>query len=100
MIIQESDFILEEVGEGGLFDLKFLITKKKKDGTIIEEFGNPIYGCSLLSAMSRIIKYRVRQKNTSGAIEMSKYRNDLIAEMNFLHNIFDGTLKEEDDGLE
>ena len=100
MIIQESDFILEEVGNGSLYDLKLLVTKKKKDGTIVKEFGNPIYGCSLLSAISRIIKHRIRYKNQSGAIEMCKYRDDLIAEMEFLHNIFDGTIKEKDDGLE
>lgn len=99
MIIQESDFVLEHLG-GGLFDLRLLSTKKKKDGTIVEELGDPIYGCSLLSALNRIIRNRVRRKNQEGAITMAKYRDDFVAEHKFLHDIFDGTVQEKDDGLE
>ena len=99
MIIKESDYVLEHLG-GDLFDLRLLCTKKKKDGTIVEELGDPIYGCSLLSALNRIIRNRVRRKNQEGAITMAKYRDDFVAEMKFLHDIFDGTLLEKDDGLE
>lgn len=99
MIIEESDYVLESSG-GSLFDLKLLNTKKKKDGTVVEEFGDPIYGCSLLSALKRIIGHRLRHKNRNGAITIAKYRNDIIAEMKFLHDIFDGTPEEKDDGLE
>lgn len=98
MIIQESDFIME--GDEGSFNLRFLITKKKKDGTTVEEFGKTIYGCSLYSAMDRIIRYRIKNKNQTGAIEMRKYKDDLITEMKFLHNIFDGNKEEDNDGLD
>ena len=99
MIIEESDYILESSGSS-LFDLKLLNTKKKKDGTIVEEFGDPIYGCSLFSALRRIIMHRLKQKNKNGAINMAQCRNSIVAEMKFLHDIFDGTPEEKDDGLE
>ena len=99
MTIEEPDFILESVG-GSLFDLKLLNTKKKKDGSVVEEFGDPIYGCSLLSAMKRIAIHRLKQKNKDKGIAMAKYMKDFAAEMKFLHDIFDGTLIEKDDGLE
>ena len=98
MTIRESDFILRYLS-GGLFDLKLLVTKKKKDGTIVPE-EEVIYGCSLFSALRRIIINRIRHKNKDGAISISTFRRDLISEMNFLHDIFEGFNKEKDDGLE
>lgn len=99
MIIEESDFKLEQVG-GAIFDLYLLTTKTKKDGSIVEEFGDPIYGCSLESALKRIIRNRISRKNKSGVITMKKLRNDILAESKFIHDIFDGNPVEINDGLE
>lgn len=99
MIIEESDFKLEQVG-GAIFDLRLLESKVKKNGTKVEEFGDPIYGCSLESALNRIIRNRLKRKNRSGAITMKRLRDDIIAETKFIHDIFDGISKEPDDGIE
>lgn len=99
MIIEESDFRLEQVG-GAIFDLRLLETKVKKNGTKVEELGDPIYGCSLHSALNKIIRNRLQRKNRDGAITMRKLRDDIIAETKFIHDVFDGTSIEPDDGLE
>lgn len=99
IVIEESDFKLEQVG-GAIFDLRLLETKTKKNGTEVEEFGDPIYGCSLESALNKIIRNRLRRKNRNGAITMRKLRDDILAETKFIHDIFNGTPIEPDDGLE
>lgn len=87
MIIKESDYVMRHLG-GDLFDLKLRIVKKKKDGTFVDD-EEIVYGCSLFSALRRIVSNRVKLKNREGAIDIKKYRNDLISEMKFLHDIFD-----------
>jgi len=93
MTIEESDFKLEK--HGYLYDLSLLVVKKKKDGTLVEEFDKPIYGCSLESALRRIISYRISRKNKDGAISLIKLRDDIQKEMKFIHDIFDGTAIED-----
>lgn len=87
MIIRESDFILKSIGSE-LFDLKLLLgRKKKKDGT--EEIEEAVVrGCTLFSALRRIINNRVKTKNADGAIDMKKLRDDFIQESTYFRNLF------------
>jgi hypothetical protein len=87
MIIEESDFKLKQITEA-LFDVYLLEEKTKKDGTVVEEFVGPYYGCSLEYALKKIIRNRLKRKNRDGAISMKKLRDDIVNEMKFLHNIF------------
>lgn len=99
MIIEESDFRLEYLG-GYLFDLSLRVRRKKKDGTITDELEDAAHGCSLESAMKRIVMNRVCRKDSEGARTMRAYLASFKSEMKFLHNIFDGMEEEIDDGLE
>lgn len=87
MVIKESDFILKSIGSE-LFDLKLLLgRKKKKDGT--EEIEEAVVrGCTLFSALRRIINNRIKAKNTDGAIDMKKLRDDFIRESEYFSKLF------------
>ena len=63
MIIEEKDFRLVPISEdSALFDLSFKkIVNKGKVGER-EEWGSPIYGIDLGSAIKRIIMYRCTSK--------------------------------------
>lgn len=97
MKIIESDFTLEYLG-GDLFDLRLVSVKKKKSGEIVKELGEPIYGCSLHSAIRRIISNRAKLKNTDKTLK--KHLDVLIEQYKAIRAIFDGTPEEVDDGLE
>lgn len=88
MIIQEDDFRAEQINDSSIFwDLNLLKTKKKRDGTIVEELGDTIYGLPLDSVMKRIVANRIARKNKDGAITMKQYLDEWKQEMIKLSNL-------------
>lgn len=64
MIIEESDFRLEQINDtSDRFDLELLHTVNKGKSNEKQEFKNVAYGISLVGAMKRIILYRMNQKH-------------------------------------
>ena len=63
MLIKGDDFILNPVSESSPFyDLDLLKVIKPKGGESREEFKTDAYGCTLESALIRIIRYRLSKK--------------------------------------
>ena len=88
MIIEEDDFRAEQISDDSIFwDLNLIKTKKKRDGTIVEEFGNTIYGMPLDSVMKRIVANRIARKYKDEAITMKQYLEDWKKEMEKLSNL-------------
>lgn len=88
MIIEEDDFRAEQIADDSIFwDLNLIKTKKKRDGTIVEEFGNTIYGMPLDSVMKRIVANRIARKYKDEAITMKQYLEDWKKEMEKLSNL-------------
>ena len=73
MVIEEKDFRLEQISDDSNFwDLNLLRVKKKRDGSIVEEFGDTIYGITLEHAIKRIISNRISRKNPE-SVDMKTY---------------------------
>ncbi len=88
MIIREEDFEATQISEGSTFwDLKIIKTKKKRDGTITEEFGDTIYGIPLDSVMKRVAISRIGRKHKEQAITMKQFLDEWKVEMNKLQNL-------------
>ena len=87
MIIEESDFRAEQIEDGSTFwDLNLIKTKKKRDGTIVQELGNTIYGLPLDSVIKRIVANRIARKHEE-AITMKQYLDEWKIEMDKLANL-------------
>lgn len=64
MILEESDFRLEQVSDtSDRFDLELLHTVNKGKANEKQEFKNVAYGISLANAIKRVILYRMNQKH-------------------------------------
>lgn len=64
MIIEESDFKLEQVSDtSDRFDLDLLRIVNKGKANERAEFKNEAYGISLVNAMKKIILYRMNLKS-------------------------------------
>jgi hypothetical protein len=88
MIIQEDDFKAEQLSDDSIFwDLNLLRTKKKRDGTIVDELGDTIYGLPLDSVMKRIVANRIARNNKDKAITMKQYLDEWKQEMVKLSNL-------------
>lgn len=88
MIIQEEDFKAEQISDDSIFwDLNLLRTKKKRDGTIVEELGDTIYGLPLDSVIKRIVANRIARNNKDGAITMKQYLDEWKQQMIKLSNL-------------
>lgn len=82
MTIEETDFKASQISEGSIFwDLNLIKTKKKRDGTIVQEFGDTIYGIPLDSVMKRVVANRIAMKHTDAAITMKQYLDEWKTEM-------------------
>lgn len=87
MIIEEPDFRAEQIEDGSTFwDLNLIKTKKKRDGTIVQELGNTIYGLPLDSVIKRIVANRIARKHEE-AITMKQYLDEWKIEMDKLANL-------------
>ena len=87
MIIEESDFRAEQIEDGSTFwDLNLIKTKKKRDGTVVQELGNTIYGIPLDSVIKRIVANRIARKHEE-AITMKQYLDEWKIEMDKLANL-------------
>lgn len=62
----ESDFVLEPINSY-FWNLKLLETKIKRTGFVVEEFGDNIYGISLVTALNKIATLRA-SKNFNGTL--------------------------------
>lgn len=88
MTIEEYDFKAEQISEGSLFwDLNLIKTKRKRDGTITQEFGDTIYGMPLDSVIKRIIANRVSMKHKDEALTMKQYLDEWKKEMEKLDSL-------------
>lgn len=88
MIIEEADFRAEQINDDSIFwDLNLIRTKKKKDGTVVEELGNTIYGLPLDSVIKRIAANRIARKYKDKAITMKQYLEDWKLEMKKLNDL-------------
>jgi len=58
MRIVEKDFVLDSLGDGH-FNLYFIKRVTKEDGTSAAKLVKPSYGCTLTSAIKKIIHHRV-----------------------------------------
>ena len=88
MIIEEPDFRAEQIEDGSIFwDLNLIRTKKKRDGTIVEELGDTRYGLPLDSVIKRVIANRIARKYKEQAITMKQYLEDWKKEMEKLSNL-------------
>ena len=68
MIIEEPDFRAEQIEDGSIFwNLNLIRTKKKRDGTIVEELGDTIYGMPLDSVLKRVVANRIARKHKEEA---------------------------------
>lgn len=82
MIIEEPDFRAEQIEDGSIFwDLNLIRTKKKRDGTIVQELGDTKYGLPLDGVMKRIIANRIARKHPDEALTMKQYLDEWKAEM-------------------
>lgn len=87
MIIEEPDFRAEQIEDGSTFwDLNLIKTKKKRDGTVVQELGNTIYGLPLDSVIKRIVANRIARKHEE-AITMKQYLDEWKIEMEKLANL-------------
>ena len=88
MIIEEADFRAEQISDDSIFwDLNLIRTKKKKDGTVVEELGNTIYGLPLDSVIKRVAANRIARKYKDKAITMKQYLEDWKLEMKKLNDL-------------
>ena len=88
MIIEEPDFRAEQIEDGSTFwDLNLIKTKKKRDGTIVQELGNTIYGIPLDSVIKRIAANRIARKHNDEAITMMQYLDEWKKEIEKLANL-------------
>ena len=82
MIIEEPDFRAEQIEDGSIFwNLNLIKTKKKRDGTIVEELGDTIYGMPLDSVMKRVVANRIARNHKDEAITMRQYLDEWKQEM-------------------
>jgi hypothetical protein len=82
MIIEESDFRAEQISDDSIFwDLNLLKTKNKRDGSVVEELGDTLYGLPLDSVMKRIVANRIARRNKDGALTMRQYLDEWKQEM-------------------
>ena len=88
MIIQEPDFRAEQIEEGSLFwNLNLIKTKKKRDGTIVEELGDTIYGMPLDSVLKRVVANRIARNHKDEAITMKQFLDEWKVEMRKISNL-------------
>ena len=88
MIIEEDDFRAEQISEGSVFwDLNLIRTKKKRDGTIVEELGDTIYGIPLDSVMKRVVINRIARKHKDEAITMKQFLDEWKEEIRKLSDL-------------
>lgn len=88
MIIAESDFRAEQSSEGSIFwDLNLIRTKKKRDGSIVEELGDTIYGIPLDSVMKRVCLNRIARNHKDQAISMKQFLDEWKNEMKKLSDL-------------
>jgi len=88
MIIEEPDFRAEQSSEGSIFwDLNLIRTKKKRDGTIVEELGDTIYGIPLDSVMKRVAINRIARNHKDKAITMKQFLDEWKEEINKLSDL-------------
>lgn len=76
MKIVEKDFILEPSGLNH-FDLSFLKKIKKETGEVELKFVKVAYGCSLSSAIKKIVHNRVNTKYESESPYLLDYLKDI-----------------------
>lgn len=82
MEIVEKDFKLKPVDESSpFFDLELLYIVKPRGGTPRLEFKNAGYGMPLLSAIKRIIQYRISCKHKEEAIRLKTYFEEYTKEL-------------------
>ena len=88
MIIEEPDFRAEQIDEGSTFwDLNLIRTKKKRDGTIVEELGDTIYGIPLDSVIKRVAINRIARKHKEEAITMKQFLDEWKEQIKLLANL-------------
>lgn len=77
IVIQEDDFILEQVDDASPFwDLKLKRTIKGRNGVTREEFKIEGYGMPMTHAMLHIINFRVAKRNNGKVLQMKEYMRD------------------------
>lgn len=88
MIIEEPDFRAEQIEDGSIFwNLNLIRTKKKRDGTIVEELGDTIYGMPLDSVLKRVVANRIARKHKEEAITMKQYLDEWKEQMKLISNL-------------
>ena len=88
MIIAESDFRAEQSSEGSIFwDLNLIRTKKKRDGSIVEELGDTIYGIPLDSVMKRVCINRIARKHKDECMTMKQFLDEWKEEIRKLSDL-------------
>ena len=86
MIIQESDFRLENASDFSQFwDLELLYTVKPKSGEPRDEFKNAGYGLTLETAIKRIINYRISKKHET--LSLAQYLKEYKEENESIHRL-------------
>ena len=78
MNIVEPDFTMKpSTGDSDRFDLIFNKRVKKRDtGEYVIEPGDPLYGLTLSSALSRIAKHRVAKKYEEANISLKEFMRE------------------------
>lgn len=92
MEIVEKDFKLKPVNESSsLFDLELLYKVKPRGGEVRYEFKNAGYGCRLVSAIEKIVNYRINNKHQNDAISLKEYFKEFIENIKDIKKSIDTT---------
>lgn len=87
MEIVEKDFKLKPVNESSsLFDIELLYKIKPRGGEARYEFKNVGYGCRLISAIEKIVNYRINNKHQDEAITLKEYFQEFIENITKIKN--------------
>ncbi len=83
MKIEEEDFILTPIDNSPFYDLELLYVVNKGKSNEKKEFKVAAYGCTLESAVKRIIRNRVHSKYDT--VTLTQYLKDLKSELKTLN---------------
>lgn len=88
MEISEKDFKLKPTDDSSpFFDLELLYVVRPRGGEPRLEYKNAGYGLTLLSAIKKIVQYRVSCNHRDEAISLKQYFTEYTKELNELKKL-------------